>query len=562
MGDSVNDDVPTVAEVRRMRRDEKAKFMQSIETITTGLEAEIDVDTLELHQISLTDFYDEAVRLNNILASEEGLPAEEIDRLQTWAETVDKRYRDTMKEAELYKKTIEAKKKADSVIIGTPRISNSKEVQALELRLLRNKRKLEEELEDSRVAEERRQEDIRRKNRRQQAELEDQLTVARRLNPRTGGSIGLHRTSTPFHTTSAGTRANPELSMTMLRSYESLSTPDNGATTDRWIFEDFKAVGPANECQTMVTMTMISHLKPFGGDPRDWPLFIQSFKSMVHDVFPSDAQRVTLLLSMLDTGLRAGMSQILSTPHAYRAALHELRRKYGHPHLVARAFIQHLSTLEPAKGGDALHLFSTQLHGAVATLDAAGYGHELESTTALESLVVKLPKPTLIRWGRHVTKILPNIPNLRELDLWLEKEVLSDKNIQNFANPSSFCPGRQERQVRSTESNLGRLQMFNPTIAATREKQPNPGGQCKVCNSVPGHGLPTCPKFLAMAPNERAQEAYDLKNCFRCLGRNHFTRECTFRALTCRECSKPHHTLLHGADKVATTRTGGQPNRS
>jgi len=259
----------------------------------------------------------------------------------------------------------------------------------------------------------------------------------------------------------------------------------------------------------------------------------------------------------LDPSLRVGMSQILSTPHAYRDALHELRRKYGHPHLVARKFIQHLQSLEPARGGEALHLFSTQLHGAVATLEAAGYGHELESTAALESLVAKLPRATIVRWGRHVTKILPKIPNLRELDIWLEKEVLSDKNIQNLASVAapSLETSKHERQARNQDGNFGRMQPFAPTIAASREQKVHPGGRCLICQCEPGHGLTSCPKFLSMTPSVRAQQAYDLRNCFRCLGRNHFTRDCTRTGLKCAECQKPHHSLLHGAQRVVARPT-------
>ena len=101
-------------------------------------------------------------------------------------------------------------------------------------------------------------------------------------------------------------------------------------------------------------------------------MLIQSFKRMVHDKFPSDAQRLTMLHTMLDAKLRGGMSQMLSSPTAYRQALQELRRKYGHPHLVVRSYIQGLMEISPCRGVDALEDFSTQLHGAVATLDCAG----------------------------------------------------------------------------------------------------------------------------------------------------------------------------------------------
>jgi len=177
-------------------------------------------------------------------------------------------------------------------------------------------------------------------------------------------------------------------------------------------------------------MAMINNLKPFDGDARDWPMFIQTFKNMVHDVFPSDAVRLTMLISMLHNRLREGLCQILSSPQAYREALIELRRKYGHPHLVMRTYIHHLTALEPMAGGLALQTFSSQLHGAVSTLQASGYGHELESSLALETLVRKLSPVLIARWGRYVNRILPVIPTLREFDSWVDEQVMAEKNVQ------------------------------------------------------------------------------------------------------------------------------------
>ena len=136
---------------------------------------------------------------------------------------------------------------------------------------------------------------------------------------------------------------------------------------------------------------------------RDWPMFIQTVKSMIHDVFPTDVQRLTMLSTMLAPPIRVGMSQIFNTPQAYRSALQELHRKYGHPQLVVRSYIRHLMSISVCDGGDGLETFSTQLNGAVATLDASGYGHELESSVALESLAAKLPGHLITRWGRNVT---------------------------------------------------------------------------------------------------------------------------------------------------------------
>jgi hypothetical protein len=74
--------------------------------------------------------------------------------------------------------------------------------------------------------------------------------------------------------------------------------------------------------------------------------------------------------------------------------------------------------------------------------------------------------------------------------------------------------------------------------------------------------LALCPKLIAMEPTKRAQTVFDLGNCFRCLGRNHSSHECRKTDAICgmKGCNQRHHTLLHGADRVAKKSLDGEVN--
>ena len=76
------------------------------------------------------------------------------------------------------------------------------------------------------------------------------------------------------------------------------------------------------------------------------------------------------------------MSQIFTSPIAYRNALQKSRRKYGHPHLVVRMHSQGLMNL-PVVRAEKIKAFFLHLRGVVSTLESAGYGHELDSSVAL-----------------------------------------------------------------------------------------------------------------------------------------------------------------------------------
>lgn len=269
------------------------------------------------------------------------------------------------------------------------------------------------------------------------------------------------------------------------------------------------------------------------------------------------------------------MSQIFNTPQAYRSALQELHRKYGHPHLVVRSYIRHLMSISLCDGGDGLETFSTQLNGAVATLDASGYGHELESSVALESLAAKLPGHLLTRWGRNVTRLFPRVPSLRDLNSWLSIELMGMKNVQGVSQSTSAATttvstsshyssrsqqGNSEWNRRGNHSSFrttSRQQTnlptnFLPTINAVAVDQIG-SSKCTVCDAEPGHALEHCEKFLGLSVDNRAKAVYDLANCFRCLGRNHLSRDCK-KTLRCgsENCnSTAHHTLIHGASRAA-----------
>ena len=77
--------------------------------------------------------------------------------------------------------------------------------------------------------------------------------------------------------------------------------------------------------------------------------------------------------------------------------------------------------------------------------------------------------------------------------------------------------------------------------------------KCSVCVVEPGHALERCEKFLGLSVDNRAKAVYDLDNCFRCLGRNHLSRDCkkTLRCGSGNCNSTAHHTLIHGASRAA-----------
>lgn len=542
---------------KRLRKNARTRLTKLQTAIKKHIDSKGERTVLLAHRANLSELVDECLKHHSNYVNQAVPSGEELAKAEKWASDLDVYWlkwaefidnhiggddmQTTTRSAEDFTQNQTSSRDPTT----TPNQLNfpdpTDEAAAIESQLRARKRKLDAELEDSQLQEARRVEDIRRRALREQQELENRLAEARSRNP---------FSSTPIR--------DPNGNQSTSRSYIDPSTLGTAVTSkvvDGWIYEPFQDITPGREGQTLVTMAMLPNLKPFGGDPREWPMFIQNFKNMVHDMFPSDAHRLSLLHSMLDNKLRGGMSQILTSPMAYRNALQELRRKYGHPHLVVRTYIQGLMDLPPVRG-ETIESFSTQLHGAVSTLESAGYGHELDSSVALEGILGKLPEQMVARWGRHVNRLLPNIPTLRHLDLWLEEEVMSTKNVRPilFGGRNNPAPGQKPNHIQGP---LKQRLLF-PTVNTVEE--PSASDKCGVCDKEPWHRLTWCPTFISLTPTERAQKIYDLRNCFRCLGRKHNSKECKKEDQKCgvTGCNGKHHTLLHGAAPVASTgrRTG------
>ena len=69
-------------------------------------------------------------------------------------------------------------------------------------------------------------------------------------------------------------------------------------------------------------------------------------------------------------------------------------------------------------------------------------------------------------------------------------------------------------------------------------KSPN----CWLCSN--SHKIWKCELFKAKSVAERKTCVKDLKLCFNCLSKNHQIKDCQSK-ITCKECNKKHHSLLH-----------------
>lgn len=132
-----------------------------------------------------------------------------------------------------------------------------------------------------------------------------------------------------------------------------------------------------------------------------------------------------------------------------------------------------------------------------------------------------------------ISKCVPST----SLNLW--EQSLPRNQLPTIENLLNFLDGR----FRTLE--------FIPQQSLSHQNRPRPKPQafhsttstCRVCNG-PNHPLPTCPKFLAMQPNQRLDHISQVKLCRNCFAFSHNTSSCKSSG-KCYTCGERHHTLLH-----------------
>lgn len=172
-------------------------------------------------------------------------------------------------------------------------------------------------------------------------------------------------------------------------------------------------------------------LEPFSGDPKDWPLFIQRFKTWIHDAMPNDTLRMIYLEELLSADLRQKYSAYLSYPGRYRSLLVHLKNHYGHPLLVVRSCFEALQKLAPVNANNlklAVADLSSQIESILTILKMVGCEAEASTFSALElsGLVAKLSEELREEWKFYIKdrQSITHLPTLREFASWLHERAI------------------------------------------------------------------------------------------------------------------------------------------
>ena len=268
----------------------------------------------------------------------------------------------------------------------------------------------------------------------------------------------------------------------------------------------------------------------FDGSVIQWRTFWEQFTIAVNSRTEiSGSEKLVYLRHSVKDGTAKGVIEGLSrTGDHYSEAVECLKTRYDRPRLIHQAHVKRILDVPALKDGNGREL--RKLHDTVQqhlrALKAMGY--EPSGPFITSTLELKLDSGTMFQWQKHSQKET-TVPHYQELLKFLSLHAQASETSVVEKRPScgearkSFIPNRP---VTSFTANA------TPTVE-----------NCILCKSVK-HPLYSCSKFKALPHDQMLATLKANHICINCLRPGHHLRECrSFHC--CRECQKPHYSLLH-----------------
>ncbi|XP_057324205.1 uncharacterized protein LOC130666897 [Microplitis mediator] len=156
--------------------------------------------------------------------------------------------------------------------------------------------------------------------------------------------------------------------------------------------------------------------------------------------------------------------------------------------------------------------------------------------------------------------VLPVLPDL--------ESVVPPMEVESLGSPQKEPAGENE-DMEELEASLremlevpvpGTSELITlPSVEKTApasQQPPSERNRCKLC--AQGHFVANCPQFRAFSPDKRHQWVTQRYLCTNCLG-SHNVLQCR-NSKTCTHCEEKHHSMLHGATALTTTKSVPRKN--
>lgn len=290
-------------------------------------------------------------------------------------------------------------------------------------------------------------------------------------------------------------------------------------------------------------------LPSFCGSYEVWPTFQDLFVSLVHEnTAISDVQKLHYLKSSVTGEAETLLKPIQITQSNYKQAWSVLKSRYGNKRLIINSVLKKLFSQKKITTQSA-----NQIKNLLdVTTDCLNNLQNLNIITSswdpiiIFLVIQKMDPESHKEWEQSVsTNEEDKLPTWNDLKEFLQSRYRTLELIMSTS-------GTREKPVKE-RSHL---------VTATATTSPSSADKtCVLCKEK--HTLCHCKDFTKLQPAERSEYVKSNKLCFNCLAPGHSAYQCKLQ-MTCRICSRRHHTLLHRNKDSASVQTEEhkQPNAS
>ena len=280
-------------------------------------------------------------------------------------------------------------------------------------------------------------------------------------------------------------------------------------------------------------------LPKFNGSVVQFMPFWQQFESCVDSQDLPDVSKFNYLVSCLKGEAKSALDGLPITAENYADAKKIVLKRFGRTELIVFSHIQALLNLDVPDTTQLqeLSLFRDKLVANTRSLAAHNITSENFGVILTPIIISRLPEEIRLEWSRGSEG---KEADLDHLMAFLETEIGRRERCRSFGALSTKKPEMLTQRRREPRP------QGSATALHAESAQHSTRGRCGVCGKS-NHPVQRCFVYLKLNVAERQRRVECQKLCFKCLGKNHFARDCD---AVCKACKGTHHeSLCYGTKK-------------
>lgn len=302
----------------------------------------------------------------------------------------------------------------------------------------------------------------------------------------------------------------------------------------------FNTTNYLSQSQINSRQSVPKELPLFSGQPEEWPLFSSTFYWSTQACGFTDAENLIRLQRSLKGSALQSVQQMLIHPSNVSSVMEILQVLYGQPEKIINSIKTRIKMTSRVYENNlnSLTTFAVNVRSLVSTIVASNLSDEINNTSFLHDLLLKLPASYQMQWATQKLKLLnaKKSPNLAEFDRWMFNIGITVSSIA-----VNNLTGSNNINVESRSHN----QMHNNKAFVHSHGE---GRKYIICNKN-CKSVDCCKQYLKLDRGEEWRLVREHMLCKFCLHKH--KGECKKRIMCGVEgCQYFHHSSLHNFSEI------------